>query len=447
MLACPGALFVMLVVLLLLSVPPVGSAASNHVIQQLRFEHPSSKVNPSKTFPGRRHLQREVIEAERQSLLSPVQDLMSAVLIMVRRQLHTWSMQHRMATLCAMQLALLLYAARVYALAHKRRCSLVRKAASCKLQRSCGRQPICKASCDVRQEFPPRQSDMDSSQLEAMSNQRTQDWRKLLWHLENEVPIFGKKASHQHDIVSDQLPDIIDQHWDDQDNFRAEIMKALEQKSKSAQPSDGWWNFTSQEVSHMPFSDLMSQYHCDGLLDWSRVPVCEFKQEYTYLVVTSGLGPGAMVHEGLDKDWLTSLHRDVLCDWGAPQNLFYIHVDTLVVGLVGRKRVVLLPPEAAVPTWCASGNVDLTCCSGAELRTFRSMTCDHGWDALEQHAREVGGYAGTVCPGTYCLIPSGWWHILRPLDDFTAIVTPTFRQGCWSACSFERNAMPEAAAP
>merc|ERR1719198_37990 len=103
----------------------------------------------------------------------------------------------------------------------------------------------------------------------------------------------------------------------------------------------------------------MTQYHCDGLLDWSRVPVSAFVPKYTYLVATSGTGPEAMLHEGSEKEWLKSLHRDILCDWHAPGNLFHFHVDTLVVGLVGRKRVVMLPPKAASGYSIAGAGVDL----------------------------------------------------------------------------------------
>lgn len=303
-------------------------------------------------------------------------------------------------------------------------------------QGSSCQQAGCKTSKRSSSQNPPAQANMRSCE-DCEPKTRTQDSRKLLWHLQHEVPIFGNKLAQQREIVEADLPSFIEQHWYDQEGARADIVKVLEQKSRNIQPKDGWWSFTSEEVSHMSLSDLMIHYQCEGLLDWSCVSLSDFKQEYTYLVVTSGLGCGAMMHEGPEKDWLTSLHRDVLCDWCAPHNLFCLHVDTLVVGLVGRKRVVLLPPEAAAPTWCASGKVDLTCCSGSELRNLRHLSFNHGWTALEKHAMEVGGFAYTVCAGTYCLIPSGWWHILRPLDDITAIVTPTFRQGCWNTCVFD----------
>lgn len=260
---------------------------------------------------------------------------------------------------------------------------------------------------------------------------------RFLWHLLQEVPFFGQKATRQLTVESWELPDFILRHWSDECGCREEVVEALIQQSLGKAPADGWWNWIHRDPFSVSMCELMAQYHCDGLLDWSRVSASALRENYLQLVVTSGLGPKAMLHED-EGAWLTALHQDVFCDascrgmWSG----FHGQMDTLIVGLVGRKRVVMLPPNVATPYRVGNGSVDLWCCAPPRLRELSHMPLAKGWEALEQYARDVGGLACTVCPSTFCLIPSGWWHIVRPLDEITAALSPSFVSGCWRSIDF-----------
>merc|ERR1719359_452528 len=212
----------------------------------------------------------------------------------------------------------------------------------------------------------------------------------------------------------------------------SELKQVLHHRLCGEKAADGWWSWSHPDPLSTPMHELMTQFHCDVLLDWSRISSSVLAHTYMQIIVTSGLGPKAMLHEGSYADWLQSLHRDTFWDWSARgmKHLFFSKVDTVLVGCIGRKRIVLIPPQALPGQTPVSSDVSWYRC-GAAMRRLRKMTRQHGWMALERYAADVGGSSVTICPGTYCNIPAGWWHIVRPLDDLTAVLTPSFLRGCW----------------
>merc|ERR1711912_181963 len=103
------------------------------------------------------------------------------------------------------------------------------------------------------------------------------------------------------------------------------------------EPEGGWWNWLCPEAASVPLEELMLLLRCDGLLDWSSVDPAALAEDYVQLIVSSGLGSDAMLHEGeADHDWLGALHRDVLCDCSTRglRHLFYSKVDTIIVGVI-----------------------------------------------------------------------------------------------------------------
>lgn len=112
---------------------------------------------------------------------------------------------------------------------------------------------------------------------------------------------------------------------------------------------------------------------------------------------------------------VNSLHRDVskckrLCDTG-------------LCGVVGRKRVVLLAPDV----FPASGKVlrspDMEC---PHLKPLANLPEEEAWQRLEALAKTPGkGGVLDLEPGMFVFVPHGWWHAVRPIDDFTFITGPS----------------------
>jgi len=128
----------------------------------------------------------------------------------------------------------------------------------------------------------------------------------------------------------------------------------------------------------------MDVLQADGLLDWSRVPSSALAETYVQLIVTSGLGCDAMLHEGEENDWLSALHRDVLCDCSArgSRHFFNSKVDTIIVGVLGRKRIVLLPPGQASGKWWCGGMAILGAApprSSLNWRSSRDLLAGRSW--------------------------------------------------------------------
>jgi hypothetical protein len=267
--------------------------------------------------------------------------------------------------------------------------------------------------------------------------------QRLQWHLSRELPLHGHKATAQHAISEKELLRFIKTHFENDAESRSELASVIAARSGGIVAEDGWWSWMHRAPLSTPVCELMRDFHCDGLLDWSRVPSSALADSYMQIIVTSGVGSKAMLHEGEDTDWLQSLHRDVFHDWSLRglRHFFVPKVDTLLVGCIGRKRIVMLPPHAMTPgpIFCCEGHADSWCCPSSQIRCIRRKSRERGWMALERHALEVGGAVFTICQDTYCYIPAGWWHIVRPLDDFTAILTPSFIQGCWSEIAFEES--------
>lgn len=254
----------------------------------------------------------------------------------------------------------------------------------------------------------------------------------LLLHLRTERPFHAPKATTQTPMTECALADFIQKHFERDSDSMLELERSLDQRASGEAPANGWWSWTHPDPLSKSMSQLMAHFQCDGLMDWSRVSSSVLAHTFMQIVVTSGLGSEAMLHEGSDADWLESLHRDIFWDWSSRglKHLFFSKVDTFLVGCVGRKRVVLLPPDA-LPARALSTFPSWKACDET-LQALRQTTRDEGWTALEEYAKEAGGDAFTVCPGTYCHIPSGWWHIVRPLDDLTVALSPSFLRGSWN---------------
>eukprot|EP00930_Biecheleria_cincta_P102301 TRINITY_DN93998_c0_g1_i1.p1 TRINITY_DN93998_c0_g1~~TRINITY_DN93998_c0_g1_i1.p1 ORF type:complete len:301 (+),score=39.36 TRINITY_DN93998_c0_g1_i1:137-1039(+) len=95
-------------------------------------------------------------------------------------------------------------------------------------------------------------------------------------------------------------------------------------------------------------------------------------------------------------------------------------LDSCLIGRLGRKRIVLLAPDELPSHPEMPWAPDFSC---ARLRGIQNQPDEEFWTSLEQLAGrcEVTGGAFTLEPGDAIFIPYGWWHAVRPLDEFTVI--------------------------
>jgi len=261
--------------------------------------------------------------------------------------------------------------------------------------------------------------------------------RRVLWHLKEERPLHAPKASAQVAIDESSLPEYIQKYFENDVSAMTEFQEVLGKRLQGESTPDGWWSWSHPTSLSVPMPELMARFHCDGFLDWAQISSACLAHTYMQIIVTSGLGTQAMLHEGSDEDWADSLHRDVFFDWSARgmKHLFFSKIDTILVGCVGRKRVVMLPPKALPANSLMSSSVKWSSCDDA-MQQICEMSREDGWVALEQYAADAGGAAFTVCPGTSCHIPADWWHIVRPLDEVTAVLSPSFLRGSFKHYDF-----------
>jgi len=112
---------------------------------------------------------------------------------------------------------------------------------------------------------------------------------------------------------------------------------------------------------------------------------------------------------------VNSLHRDVskckrLCDTG-------------LCGVVGRKRVVLLAPDVFPASSKVLRSPDMEC---QQLKPLSTLSEEDAWQQLEALAKTPGkGGVLDLQPGMFVFVPHGWWHAVRPIDDFTFITGPS----------------------
>lgn len=262
--------------------------------------------------------------------------------------------------------------------------------------------------------------------------------RDRLEHLRKEQPIHAQKKTAQAAITEATLESYIRKFFDRDRNAEQELQCVLRQRRQGETPANGWWSWSHPDPLSISMQDLMTQFHCDGLLDWSRISSAVLAHTYFQIIVTSGLGSESMLHEGTDEDWIESLHRDVMwdCSLRGAKHLFFSKVDTFLVGCIGRKRVVLLPPQSLPQRHSLSANVSRRRCDAKLLKILKMGRSD-GWKDLEEYAVSAGGNVFTVCPGTFCHIPAGWWHMVQPVDDLTVVLSPSFLQGCWKSVDLD----------
>lgn len=265
------------------------------------------------------------------------------------------------------------------------------------------------------------------------------DQRARLENLRKEQPIHAPKATAQTAITEATLESYIRKCFDRDRSAEQELRRVLRQRLDGETPDNGWWSWSHPDPLSISMQDLMTQFHCDGLLQWSGISSAVLAHKYFQIIVTSGLGSESMLHEGTDEDWIESLHRDVMwdCSLRGAKHLFFSKVDTFLVGCIGRKRVLLLPPQSLPQRHSLSANVSRRRCD-AKLREILKMGRSEGWKDLEEYAVSAGGNAFTVCPGTFCHIPAGWWHIVQPLDDLTVVLSPSFLRGCWKSVDVDK---------
>lgn len=246
-------------------------------------------------------------------------------------------------------------------------------------------------------------------------------------------PRLARKPTSRPPLSEAQLLGYIESFCDTHDEVHRasvlDIKEVVEDRAQACDPAEGWWNFRYADQDALLLPELMERMHCEGLANWAHLSASALVEPYTYFI-RSGLGTVAMLNEGSDRSWLRSLHRDTFCECSA-LGLRRVECDSLLIGLIGRKRVVLLPPSAALPLAPCLGQPDLWCCSAEGLIEAGRLPRAAGWVVLERAAADAGGVGFTVDPETYCTIPAKWWHIVRPLDYLTAVAAPSFVQGSW----------------
>ncbi|OLP86117.1 putative all-trans-retinol 13,14-reductase [Symbiodinium microadriaticum] len=184
----------------------------------------------------------------------------------------------------------------------------------------------------------------------------------------------------------------------------------------SAAKGAGWFEFRLDEnvMDEEQLSEMVLAPR-GWQVDRSTVPT-----GYMMHIMSVGNGVKATLcgREGLHI--VNSLHRDVskckrLCDTG-------------LCGVVGRKRVIVFPPDAFPSSTTVLRSPDMTC---DMLRPLCDMPEEEAWSRLEEMAQQPGSKGGVVDlePGMFFFIPHGWWHAVRPIDDFTFITGPSQLSG------------------
>lgn len=184
----------------------------------------------------------------------------------------------------------------------------------------------------------------------------------------------------------------------------------------SAAKGAGWFEFRLDEnvMDEEQLSEMVLAPR-GWQVDRSTIPT-----GYMMHIMSVGNGVEATLcgREGLHI--VNSLHRDVskckrLCDTG-------------LCGVVGRKRVIVFPPDAFPSSTTVLRSPDMTC---DMLRPLCDMPEEEAWSRLEEMAQQPGSKGGVVDlePGMFFFIPHGWWHAVRPIDDFTFITGPSQLSG------------------
>jgi len=144
-------------------------------------------------------------------------------------------------------------------------------------------------------------------------------------------------------------------------------------------------------------------------MDYSSIP-----RGYCMHILTAGRGNTATIFAGNELP----LHRDVSNE--KPRRL----CDTILAGVTGRKRVLLFAPDefpasASKPRTPAYAETE-------KLQPLLGMSQEEAWSAMERLAsrEDIIGGIMTLEPGKFVLIPFGWWHAVRPMDDFSFITGP-----------------------
>lgn len=269
----------------------------------------------------------------------------------------------------------------------------------------------------------------------------------LLWHLAHEIPCLGKKLTPQ-SLIADDLLDFIRSSWlvgEISNAFQAlrswtadwqlEKVQSLLRERKQGLKTDtmGWWHWMHFRAAFAPLEETMETMHCDGLIDWSYVPHYALASQYCQLIVTSGPASPASTLIDKGESWIGAVHQDNLPARSLNSFINYYcsggWVDTLLVGAIGRKRVILMPPDALFID--SEGKLNASK-SEVAFRAIKAMPFLQGRVELEKFAMNVGGAVFTLDSLSYCLIPAGWWHAVLPIDDFTVIMSPSFMRGSWS---------------
>ncbi|CAJ1375227.1 unnamed protein product [Effrenium voratum] len=187
------------------------------------------------------------------------------------------------------------------------------------------------------------------------------------------------------------------------------LSELLALQGRSPKAGAGWFEFRLDEkvLDEEQLADLVLA-PAGWRVDHSLIPT-----GYMMHIMSVGSGVKATLcgREGLPI--VNSLHRDVskckrLCDTG-------------LCGVVGRKRVLLFAPDAFPASSKVLRSPDMDC---EELRALSGLAEEEAWQRMEQLARAKGGVLDLM-PGQFVFVPHGWWHAVRPIDDFTFITGPS----------------------
>jgi len=174
----------------------------------------------------------------------------------------------------------------------------------------------------------------------------------------------------------------------------------------------GWFEFRVDEnaVDEDDLADLVLAPE-GWTVDRSTIP-----KGYMMHIMSVGNGVKATLCGRENVHIINSLHRDVskckrLC-------------DTCLCGVVGRKRVILFAPDEfpADPSFARKPDM-----SSSKLQSLTQLPEEEAWRKLEELAsrEDVKGGVLNLEPGKFFFVPHGWWHAVRPIDDFTFITGPS----------------------
>jgi len=176
-----------------------------------------------------------------------------------------------------------------------------------------------------------------------------------------------------------------------------------------------WTSFLVDEYSH----------DTDTLEDLTLAPEGwkleheSIPQGYLMHILSVGNGNRATCFGGENEHMVKSIHRDV-----SREKPFRL-TSAILCSVTGRKRAILFAPDEFPSSGHQTPRNPLYG-SSEKLRPILELPEDEAWQAMEDLAQrdDVIGGVLNLEPGNFVFIPHGWWHAVKPIDEFAFVTGP-----------------------